>query len=90
MTTWIIYTDDPTGDAITVPAELSGFARKASANTFEQINTFEKPIVLEEVAATPDAVANAVVLYAIDNGSGKTRLMARFPTGAAQQIAIEP
>lgn len=33
---------------------------------------------------------NEVVIYAEDNGSGKTRLMARFATGAAQQIAIEP
>lgn len=31
-----------------------------------------------------------VVIYAADNGSGKTQLMALFATGAAQQIAIEP
>jgi hypothetical protein len=31
-----------------------------------------------------------VRIYAEDNGSGKTRLMAKFPTGAAVQIAIEP
>jgi len=29
-------------------------------------------------------------LYFDDNGSGKMRLMAAFPTGAAQQVAIEP
>lgn len=34
--------------------------------------------------------SNKVRIYAEDNGSGKTRLMALFPTGAAQQIAIEP
>jgi hypothetical protein len=34
--------------------------------------------------------SNQVVFYAEDNGSGKTRLMALFPTGAAQQVAIEP
>lgn len=34
--------------------------------------------------------ANNVRIYAEDNGSGKTRLMALFATGAAQQIAIEP
>jgi hypothetical protein len=33
---------------------------------------------------------NGVYIYAEDNGGGKTRLMALFPTGAAQQIAIEP
>lgn len=34
--------------------------------------------------------ADGVYVYAEDNGSGKTRLMARFATGASQQIAIEP
>lgn len=34
--------------------------------------------------------ANEVKLYAIDNGAGKTKLMAKFYTGAAVQIAIEP
>jgi hypothetical protein len=34
--------------------------------------------------------ANCVRLYAEDNGSGKTRLMALFPSGLAQQVAIEP
>jgi len=29
------------------------------------------------------------VIYAVDNGGGKTQLMARFATGAAQQILIE-
>lgn len=33
---------------------------------------------------------NNVRIYAEDNGAGKTRLMARFASGAAQQIAIEP
>lgn len=34
--------------------------------------------------------ANNVRIYAEDDGAGKTRLMALFATGAAQQIAIEP
>jgi hypothetical protein len=34
--------------------------------------------------------ANTVRIWAEDNGAGKTRLMALFPTGVAQQIAIEP
>ncbi len=33
---------------------------------------------------------NNVRIYAEDNGSGKTRLMAVFASGAAQQIAIQP
>lgn len=34
--------------------------------------------------------ADKVLVYAKDNGSGKTQLMARFSSGAAQQIAIQP
>lgn len=43
-----------------------------------------------ELASAPAAVANGAVVWAEDNGAGKTRLMARFGTGANQQIAIEP
>jgi len=44
-----------------------------------------------EQASEPAApAANGFVIYAIDNGSGKTRLMVKFATGAAQQLAIEP
>jgi hypothetical protein len=34
--------------------------------------------------------ANKAVLYCRDNGSGKTQIVARFPTGAVQVIATEP
>lgn len=34
--------------------------------------------------------ANTYRLFAEDNGAGKTRLMVRFSSGAAQQIAIQP
>lgn len=41
--------------------------------------------------ADPGASAiNAYNMYAEDNGSGKTRLMVRFASGAAQQLAIQP
>jgi hypothetical protein len=43
-----------------------------------------------EQAAPAAPAANSVRIYAVDNGSGKTQLMALFATGAAQQIAIEP
>lgn len=46
--------------------------------------------LLPERASAPAAVANSVIVYAIDNGAGKTQLMAIFPTGAAVQLAIEP
>jgi hypothetical protein len=43
-----------------------------------------------EIAAPAAPAADGVRIYAVDNGSGKTQLMALFATGAAQQIAIEP
>ena len=45
---------------------------------------------LTEMTAPAAPGANNVRIYAEDNGSGKTRIMALFPTGAAVQIAIEP
>jgi len=45
---------------------------------------------LGKSSADHAANANQVVIYWKDNGSGKGQLMARFPTGAAQQLAIEP
>jgi hypothetical protein len=44
---------------------------------------------IEQTAPAAPA-ANGVYVYAEDDGAGKTRLMARFATGAAVQIAIEP
>lgn len=45
---------------------------------------------LVEMTAPAAPGTNNVRIYAEDNGSGKTRLMALFATGAAVQIAIEP
>lgn len=47
-------------------------------------------LTMAEMTAPSAPAANKCVIYAEDNGSGKTRLMVRFATGAAQQIAIEP
>lgn len=43
-----------------------------------------------EMTAPAAPAANKAVLFCRDNGSGKTQLCARFPTGAIQQVAIEP
>lgn len=50
----------------------------------------DDPIILSEQATAPAAKANKAVIYAEDNGSGKTRLMVKFPTGSAVQLAIQP
>lgn len=44
---------------------------------------------VEQTAPSAPA-ADGVRLYAVDNGGGKTQLMALFSSGAAQQIAIQP
>jgi len=45
---------------------------------------------MAEQTAPAAPAANQVRIYAVDNGAGKTQLMALFSSGAAQQIAIEP
>ena len=69
---------------ITTPAtDVLGVRGSASTSAGGAVN-------LVEMTAPSAPSANQVVIYAEDNGAGKTRLMARFNTGAAQQIAIEP
>jgi hypothetical protein len=46
-------------------------------------------LYLTEMTAPGAPAANNLVIYAVDNGAGKTRLMVRFATGVAQQIAIQ-
>jgi len=45
--------------------------------------------LLEQTAPAAPA-ANQVTIYAVDNGAGKTQLMALFSSGASQQLAIQP
>jgi hypothetical protein len=47
-------------------------------------------VLLAERTAPGTPPANTGIIYTEDNGSGKTRLMVLFQSGAAQQIAIEP
>jgi hypothetical protein len=56
----------------------------------ENIIMAAKYTEMTEMTAPAAPAANKVRIYAEDDGAGKTRLMALFPTGAAQQIAIEP
>ena len=43
-----------------------------------------------EMTAPAAPGANRAHLYLEDNGAGKSRLMVKFATGAAQQVAIQP
>jgi len=47
-------------------------------------------IDMKEETTPPGAQTDRAIIWSEDNGSGKTRLMVQFQTGAAQQIAIEP
>ena len=47
-------------------------------------------IEMPEITAPAAGAANTVRIYAEDDGAGKTRLMAKFSSGAAQQLAIQP
>lgn len=69
----------------------SGLARSA-ANVVGVTNgsTGGGAMQFVEMTAPAAPAANGVRIYAEDDGAGKTRLMALFATGAAQQIAIEP
>lgn len=51
---------------------------------------FSGMVNVSETAAPAVPAANCANLWLEDNGAGKSRLMIRFATGAAVQIAIEP
>lgn len=77
--------------ASTTAAIDTGLSRAAAAIVgVTNGSTGGGSIEMQEVTAPAAPAANRVRIYAEDNGSGKTRLMALFNTGAAVQIAIEP
>lgn len=69
-----------------------GLSRKASGVLQVNTGTVDAGGAMEwrEQTAPAAPSTNGVRVYAQDNGAGKTQLMALFPTGAAQQVAIEP
>jgi len=74
-----------TNDAIgTNPPTIRMTIKNDGSIVFTQF--LEGPEISDPVAPA----ANSGRLYFRDNGSGKTQLVARFPTGAVQVIATEP
>jgi hypothetical protein len=65
---------------------LDGVTRTVSGPGIEFIGG---SLGMIEQASAPSAKANTALIYAEDNGSGKTRLMVKFPTGSAIQLSIE-
>lgn len=69
------------GDAVRV---------RIGASPDTRLDVTDGAILFAEMGDNPSGLANRCILYAEDDGGGKTRLMAVFGTGSAQQIAIEP
>ena len=76
---------------VTVEAGRTFFYYEKGVMLFElhdQMRT-ESFFDIKEMTAPAAPPANECRIYAVDN-AGKTELVVRFPTGAVQQIAIEP
>jgi hypothetical protein len=64
---------------------------KKVRDNFEAIHVAPTLRVHENTqVAVPGGEKGTVVLYAVDNGAGKLKLMAQHPTGAPVQLSIEP
>jgi hypothetical protein len=75
-------------------ATLTGRLNRLSDNGLRGMETGDSlspnRILMREIDTVPTAVTDGCWLYCVDNGSGKTKLMALFASGAAQQVAIQP
>lgn len=81
----------PTVDGFEFGADRDTNLYRSAANTLKTDVSLQikKALTLTQMTAPDAPGASNVVIYAVDNG-GKTELCARFPSGAVQQIAIEP
>lgn len=81
VNSYVVYADDTT--------------RRGTSEAWFLYSTSLAPSLLSgglqlaEQTAPSNPAANRAVIYAEDNGSGKTRLMVKFPTGDAIELAIE-
>ena len=96
--TWIVSSSNikflPTNGVVTVagilrPSSTDGWDLGLNGAAWRHLYQTGYTQLTEMTAPAAPATNNARI-YAEDNGAGKTRLMARFATGAAVQIAIEP
>lgn len=66
------------------------FWNAAGSQNFFNVVVGQGAVQLVESSEPAAAPANSGYFFARDNGSGKTQLCAKFPTGAVQVIATEP
>ena len=79
-----------TDNTVRLTIDENGKAGIATQSPSSRLDLSDGALTMKEMTAPSAPASNECVIYAEDNGSGKTRLMVRFPTGSAQQIAIEP
>lgn len=75
-----LFVDDITIGTVTNYAIYTGSGKVRLGDAIES----------PEISDPAAPAANTALLYARDNGAGKTQWVARFPTGAVQVIATEP
>ena len=78
------------GSTVTVGNDLRIARSAASVLAINNASTGGGALQVTEMTAPAAPATNSIRIYAEDDGAGKTRLMALFATGAAQQLAIEP
>ena len=79
---------EPNGNATTVGAIVSNLSSRSAFTASGGGATLGLGIEMAE-QTPPTAAANKAILFAADNGAGKTKLMVQFGTGAAIQVGIE-
>jgi hypothetical protein len=84
-----VYIPDHSGIGATISNNITSKGA-SSKNLFEGSVLIDTFIELAEMAAPAAPAANKGRLFMQDNGSGKTQIAVRFPSGAVQVIATEP
>lgn len=78
------------GDPTTMRLDQNGNVGIGTTSPASRLDISNGALTMEEMTAPASPGTNKCVMYAEDDGAGKTRLMVRFATGAAVQLAIEP
>lgn len=79
-----------TNNQYRVVVDKNGSVGVGTMTPGSRLDIADGALTMQEMTAPAVPAANKCVIYAEDNGAGKTRLMVRFATGAAIQLAIEP
>jgi len=79
-----------TNSAERMRIDSSGAVGVGTTSPDSRLDLSDGALTFSEMTSPAAPAANGCVLSVEDNGAGKTRLMARFATGATQQVAIEP